>query len=124
MNNFDSALAELAEQLGVRTDEFLTWMTTGGMQSYAELQASRHLTTAGIFVLVFIGCLIGFLVCYSINRGKSWMDRDDGVFTAQLLTGCIGCVLIFFVLFELRDGFLWHTNPEGMIVEMLIAKLG
>lgn len=114
-----SAVEELATQLGIRTNELLTWLTGPGIESYITLQITRNAMFSALWILA---CIVS--LCFAIRFIKKLRDdtyADEALYTAG--AAALVCLAITFLVigaFNVISLIEWLIAPEGLIVETLI----
>lgn len=116
MENLDKALAELAEKFGVHSDEFVTWLTNGGLQAYA---IKEMIYNGIVSVFFFIGILISIFGFVYAHRHSDEMDPDFIVVGSTILF----VISIVFFLVYFPSFICWIVSPEGMIVDLVLNRL-
>lgn len=124
VENLDKALAALAEQLGIKSTEFVAWLTGSGLESYVRLHVARN-TVSSVFWFVVIVALwrIG-IYCHKQckNDELTWNTRDSYA-AALCVVALLGVFAAFAFSLSISNLIEWLVAPEGRIVEMLIGAL-
>lgn len=116
MENLDKALAELAEKFGVRSDEFVTWLTNGGLQAYATKEMIYNGIMSVFFFILILISIFGFVYAH---RHSDEVDPEFIVVPSiVLLVVSIAFFLAFFISFV-----CWIVSPEGMIVDLVLNRM-
>lgn len=123
MENLDKALAELAEQLGISANELVSWMTGGGLRSYADMMI-LHNATAGLgYLLLAILCAVIAWRSHQFNKGKEWHEQSEGV-AVLLWISAMGSALSLIGSYCLfKTALLWYVTPQGMIIDAFMTLL-
>lgn len=115
-----SAVEELATQLGVRSNELLTWLTGPGIESYITLQITRNALVA---VLALFGCII---FMHLANRSvKRLHDETCYEYEPIYICGAAACACLAVARLAVSASSIlslieWLVAPEGLIIETLI----
>ena len=124
MENLDKVLAELCEKMGVGSEGLVKWLTDGGLESYAELQATSYLAD-GLIWLVVVAILVGT----AIWAWKYVHSDSASEYGYEVIVIAIIVELVFAFAFAImaigafERSFFWYTNPDGMFVKMALEML-
>lgn len=120
MENLDKALSSLAEQLGIHSEEFLFWLTNGGLASYAKMQVIQNGVIAFITIAITVICIIAiYCAMKKLENSDSYYDPTMII----IFCGVIGTVSGGSSIFYVVDFLTWWLTPEGAIIQMLLTKL-
>lgn len=119
MENLDKALASLAEQLGVHSEEFIFWLTNGGLESYARMQLIDYGVMALSSLVVAVLCIKVCLWCFKM---REHYDSDDFGFIV-ISAATVGAVACMFFVCMFSDFLCWWLTPEGALVELILNRL-
>ena len=122
MENLDKALASLAEQLGVHSEEFIFWLTNGGLESYARMQLIDYGVMALSSLVVAVLCIKLCLWCFKM-REHGDDDDLDYLGSIVLFAATFGVVACAFFVCMFSDFLCWWLTPEGALVELILNRL-
>lgn len=124
MENLDKVLAELCEKLGVGSEGLVKWLTDGGLQSYAKLQADSFLAD-GFIRLALVAILVGTAIW-----GWKYLHSDSAPeYGYEVIVIAIIVELVFAFAFAImaigafEQSFFWYTNPDGMFIRLALEML-
>lgn len=114
-----SAVEELATQLGVRSNELLTWLTGPGIESYITLQITRNALFSALWIFLCIASMR--LATSFVKKLNGDTYADEALCTAG--AAALACLAVTFLVcgaFNVISLIEWLVAPEGLIVETLI----
>lgn len=124
MENLDKALSELCEKLGVGSEGLVKWLTDGGLQSYAKLQADSYLAD-GLIWLVVTAILVGASIwAWKYLHSDSTPEYGyEAIIVSMIVALVFAFIFAIVAVVAFEHAFFWYTNPDGMFVKLALETI-